>query len=131
MKNTVTLDIAGTQFRLVADADAQHLDELAAMVNQRAAKLQTATARPASAAQLLALVALGLADDLTNSEKKLRAVENLTRSTIENAITRIDGRLAGSQPDAGTPAEASPAASTVPGHDAPDDHDTESDESPE
>jgi cell division protein ZapA (FtsZ GTPase activity inhibitor) len=93
VKHTVTLEIAGTKFRLVADADSQHLSELAAIVNDRVAKLGTA-GKAASAAQLLALVALGLADDLQSSDKKLREVERLTRSTISNVITRIDSRLA-------------------------------------
>jgi cell division protein ZapA (FtsZ GTPase activity inhibitor) len=89
----VTLEIAGTKFRLVADADAQHLNELAALVNDRVAKL-SGTGRPASAAQLLALVALGLADELSTCEKKLREIEQLTRTTIQSVITRIDSRLA-------------------------------------
>jgi cell division protein ZapA (FtsZ GTPase activity inhibitor) len=95
VKHTVTLEIAGTKFRLVADAEAQHLSELAALVNERVAKLGNA-GKPASAAQLLALVALGLADDLSTCERKLREVERLTRTTIQNVITRIDTRLAAS-----------------------------------
>jgi cell division protein ZapA (FtsZ GTPase activity inhibitor) len=93
VKHTVTLDIAGTKFRLVADTDPQRLGELAALVNDRVAKL-SAGGKPASAAQLLALVALGLADDLTNTEKKLREVDRLTRTTIADVIARIDERLA-------------------------------------
>lgn len=93
MKHTVTLEIAGTKFRLVADADAQHLNELAALVNDRVAKLG-GHGRTASAAQLLALVALGLADELHTCEKKLRDIEQLTRNTIQGVITRIDTRLA-------------------------------------
>ena len=93
MKHTVTLEIAGTKFRLVADADAHHLSELAALVNERVGQLGSAS-KSASSAQLLALVALGLADDLTNSEKKLREVDKLTRSTLRNVIARIDSRLA-------------------------------------
>jgi len=120
VKHTVTLEIAGTKFRLVADADAQHLNELAALVNDRVAKLGSA-ARPASAAQLLALVALGLADDLNTCEKKLRDIEQLTRNTIQNVITRIDNRLAlgaVSQPD-DDPQD--------PQDDSPDAHDTDHD----
>jgi cell division protein ZapA (FtsZ GTPase activity inhibitor) len=95
VKHTVTLEIAGTKFRLVADADAQRLNELASLVNERVAKLGNGNAgKSASAAQLLALVALGLADDLSTCEQKLREVDRLTRSTITNVITRIDQRLA-------------------------------------
>jgi cell division protein ZapA (FtsZ GTPase activity inhibitor) len=108
VKHTVTLEIAGTKFRLVADADAHHLSELAALVNERVGRLGTAS-KSASSAQLLALVALGLADDLTTSEKKLREVDRLTRSTIQSVIARIDGRLAQTPPaqaDVDAPADA-------------------------
>jgi cell division protein ZapA len=92
VKHTVTLEIAGTKFRLVADADQRHLEELAALVNERVAKLD-ASGKGAGAAQLLALVALGLADDLLTAQRKLRAVDQLTRTTIHNVISRIDSRL--------------------------------------
>ncbi|HET6336981.1 MAG TPA: cell division protein ZapA [Polyangiales bacterium] len=96
MKHTVTLEIAGTKFRLIADADEQHLAELAGMVNDRVAKL--GGPGRATAAQVLALVALGLADDLKSSEKKLREVDQLARTTITQLIARIDQRLVQDQP---------------------------------
>jgi cell division protein ZapA (FtsZ GTPase activity inhibitor) len=96
VKHTVTLEIAGTKFRLIADADEKHLADLASMVNERVAKL--GGAGRASAAQVLALVALGLADDLKSSEKKLREVDQLARSTITQLIARIDQRLVQDQP---------------------------------
>ena len=92
MKNTVTLEIAGTRFRLVADADGQHLQELADAVNARVAELH-AGSRTASPAQLLAMTALGLADDLRNTEERLRQIEELTRNTVQQAIARIDAHL--------------------------------------
>lgn len=96
VKHTVTLEIAGTKFRLIADADEQHLAELAGMVNDRVAKL--GGPGRATAAQVLALVALGLADDLKSSEKKLREVDQLARTTITQLIARIDQRLVQDQP---------------------------------
>lgn len=92
MKHTVTLEIAGTRFRLVADADADHLQALAREVNGRVEQL-SAGSRTASSAQLLAMVALGLADDLRSSDDKLRRVEAVTRDTIGQAIARIDEHL--------------------------------------
>ena len=53
VKHTVTLEIAGTKFRLIADADEQHLAELASMVNDRVAKL--GGSGRATAAQVLGL----------------------------------------------------------------------------
>lgn len=101
VKHTLTLEIAGTKFKLVADADAQHLSQLAAMVNERVAKLEHA-GKSAPAAQLLALVALGLADDLTTTRKKLNEMEQLTRRTVQGVIARIDKRLSSTHTDAGT-----------------------------
>ncbi len=92
MKQTLTLDIAGTKFRLVADADADQLRELAAVVNERVKAVKKGS-RTASPAQLLAMVALGLADDLRASEGQVVEIDQLTRRAIEGAIGRIDQHL--------------------------------------
>ena len=94
MKRTVTLEIAGTKFRLVTDADEQQLKDLAVMVNERVEQLGAPGGRAASSAQLLALAALGLADALKTSEARLKEVDQLTRNAIGNAIARIDNRIA-------------------------------------
>jgi cell division protein ZapA (FtsZ GTPase activity inhibitor) len=94
VKRTITVEIAGTKFKLVADADDAHLQELASMVNERVEKLNASGARGASAAHLLALAALGLADDLRTSQSRLAQVDELTRTAIAGAIARIDQRIA-------------------------------------
>ena len=96
MKNTVTLEIAGTRFRLVADAEAQQLQDLAALVNERVAQLH-AGSRTATPAQLLAMAALGLADDLRTTETRLARMQELTRGAVEQAIARIDAHLDGAR----------------------------------
>lgn len=92
MKQTLTLDIAGTKFRLVADADADQLRELAAVVNERVETVKKGS-HTASPAQLLAMVALGLADDLRASEGQVTEIDQLTRRALEGAIGRIDQHL--------------------------------------
>ena len=94
MKHTITLEIAGTKFRLVSDANDDHLAALAAMVNERVDKLGRGGARSAPSSQLLALCALELADELLGAQKKLGEVERLSRSAVGAAIARIDARLA-------------------------------------
>jgi cell division protein ZapA (FtsZ GTPase activity inhibitor) len=95
VKHTITLEIAGTRFRLVSDADQDHLQELAAMINERVEKMGRSGSRSsASSGQLLALAALDLADELKSSRAKLEEVERLTRTAIANAIARIDRGLA-------------------------------------
>ena len=94
MKHTVTLEIAGTKFRLVADTEEDHLRKLASVVNQRLEQLEGKTPRTAAPAQLLALVALGLVDDLLTTEERVKQITELTRTAIANAIERIDRRIA-------------------------------------
>jgi cell division protein ZapA (FtsZ GTPase activity inhibitor) len=93
VKRTVTLEIAGTKFRLVADADEAHLQDLARAVNERVEKLGGTGKSGASPAHLLALTALGLADDLRTARAQLARLDDMTRSVIGNAITRIDQRI--------------------------------------
>jgi cell division protein ZapA (FtsZ GTPase activity inhibitor) len=94
VKRTIALEIAGTKFRLITDADEQHLQELAAMINGRVEKMSRGSARSAASSQLLALAALDLADELRSAETRLQEVERLTRTAVGNAIARIDRRLA-------------------------------------
>ncbi len=93
MKRTVTLEIAGARYRLTTDADEGHLKELAAVVNERINELGPKAQRSASPAQMLAVVALGLAEDLSVAERRRADVETLARDTIGRALERIDLRL--------------------------------------
>lgn len=94
MKRTVTLNIAGAKYRMVSDADEEHLQRLAGIVNERIAELGSKASRTASATQLLAVVALGLADDLITAEDRYRGLQDNLRTAITKAITQIDERLA-------------------------------------
>lgn len=89
-KHQVTLEIAGARYKMTSDADEGHLRRLAEMVNERIEALGTKAARTASPAQMLAVVALGLADDLLASEEKRHRIEGATRDAVTRAIARID-----------------------------------------
>jgi cell division protein ZapA len=93
-KRTVTLDLAGAKYRMTSDADEGHLERLALMINERIAALGPKAVRAATPAQLLAIVALGLADDLAAADKRARALEDTTRKAVASALERIDRRLA-------------------------------------
>jgi cell division protein ZapA len=93
-KQTVTIELAGARYRMTSDAEAEHLHRLAALVNDRIDALGSKAVRNASPAQLLAVVALGLADDLLAEETRRKTVESITRHAIGDAIERIDSRLA-------------------------------------
>jgi cell division protein ZapA len=103
VKKAVTLDIAGASYRMMVDADEAHLQRLAAIVNERVAAMGPAARKRASPAQLLAMVALSLADDLLGAETRTRAIEDTTRRAITSAIARIDRRL---EADAVAPVDA-------------------------
>ncbi len=92
-KRTVTLEIAGAKYRMTSDAEEAHLARLAEMINERIEALGPKAQRTATPAQLLAVVALGLADDLLTSERRRREIEDATRSAVQEAIARIDERL--------------------------------------
>ena len=97
VKRPVTLQIAGAKYRMTADTDEAHLQRLADAINARIDALGPTAARAGSPAQLLAVVALSLADDLETCERKLAQVEETTKSVIKSTIERIDRRLAASQ----------------------------------
>ena len=100
-KRTVTLEIAGARYRMTSDANEEHLHRLATMVNDRMEALGIRAARTASPAQMLAVVALGLADDLLTSEERLGGVQDTMRKALQHAINRIDRRLEADQSLAG------------------------------
>jgi cell division protein ZapA (FtsZ GTPase activity inhibitor) len=92
-KRTVTLEIAGAKYRMTSDADEAHLARLAGIINERIDALGPKAQRTATPAQLLAVVALGLVDDLMSAERRRREVEDSTRAAVHAAIAKIDERL--------------------------------------
>lgn len=103
MKQTVSIEIAGAKYRMTTDAEPAHLERLAAAVNARIGELGPKALRTASPMQLLAIVALGLVEDLERSEERRVALEDATRSTIASALQRIDRRLASLGDGSGEP----------------------------
>lgn len=93
MKRTVQIEIAGARYRMSSDADENYLQRLADIVNERVDALGPKAARSASPAQLLAIVALGLAEELQATERRHGAIEAKTRQVVGAAIRRIDQRL--------------------------------------
>ena len=93
VKRTVQIEIAGARYRMSSDADEAYLERLASMINDRIEALGPKAARTATPAQLLAVVALSLAEDLEASERQRRNLERKTRQIVGAAIRRIDQRL--------------------------------------
>jgi cell division protein ZapA (FtsZ GTPase activity inhibitor) len=93
VKRTITLDIGGARYRMASDADEAHLSRLANLINERIEQLGPKVQKSATPAQLLAVVALGLADELVQSEERRRAVERATFDTVTRVVARIDEQL--------------------------------------
>ena len=93
VKRTVQIEIAGARYRMSSDADEAYLERLANTINERIEALGPKAARTATPAQLLAVVALSLAEDLEASERQRRSLERKTRQIVGAAIRRIDQRL--------------------------------------
>lgn len=93
VKRNVQIEIAGARYRMSSDADEAHLQRLADIVNERVAALGPKAARSATPAQLLAVVALSLAEDFEVSERRRLQLEDKTRKVVGAAIRRIDERL--------------------------------------
>ena len=93
MKPTVQIEIAGARYRMSSDADEAYLQRLADIVNERVKALGPKAARAATPAQLLAVVALSLAEDLEVSERHRMSLEDKARRVVGAAIRRIDERL--------------------------------------
>ncbi|NLY95219.1 MAG: cell division protein ZapA [Myxococcales bacterium] len=94
MKHTVTIEIAGTKYKLTSDAEPDQLRRLADVINARIEDMGPAAQRSASPAQLLAMVALSLAEDLEAAEARRLRAEARVREVITQTIERIDERLA-------------------------------------
>jgi len=99
VKRTVTLEIAGSRYRMSSDADEAHLVRLADLINDRIAALGPKVVRTTTPQQLLAVVALGLADELVQSEQRRKDVERATVETVGRALSRIDEELSRLEPE--------------------------------
>jgi len=93
VKRTVQIEIAGARYRMSSDADETYLQRLADIVNERVQALGPKAARAATPTQLLAVVALSLAEDLDAAERRVETLESKTRQVVSTAIRRIDQRL--------------------------------------
>lgn len=91
---TVVLEIAGAKYRLTTDADEGHLRRLAAKVNERIEALGAKAVRTGTPAQLLAVVSLGLIEELEEAQERHAGVKTRAAEVVADAVARIDGRLA-------------------------------------
>jgi cell division protein ZapA (FtsZ GTPase activity inhibitor) len=82
----VVIDVAGQRLRLSGQSDSEHVTALAALVNERYETLQRA-GRGASPTQVLAMLALNLADEVLS--ERARSQAGSTRDRPAQEVCRI------------------------------------------
>ena len=87
----MTVELGGVRFRFTTDASEDHLQRLASSIDERIRKLGV---RGGSSAQVLAVVALGLAEDLEVAERRREELEERIDETLKEAVASIDHALA-------------------------------------
>ena len=90
-KRPVAVELGGVRYRFTTDAGEAHLRELADLLNERITELNAKTASPA---QVLAVVALGLAEELKVVRQQCDELEERADATMKDAIATIDAALA-------------------------------------
>lgn len=106
----MVIDVAGQRLRLSGQSDPEHVASLAALVNERFDELQRA-GRSAAPSQVLAMLALNLADEVLNeraradeavasgkaavegAEARARELEAAARRALGDALSLIDRAL--------------------------------------
>jgi len=102
MGRTVELRIAGQNFRVVSTASAEHLEHLAAIVDQ---KMTEVAPGRGDGAQRMLLVAMALAHDVEQERGRGEALRSRAGEFLRRLLVRVDSALAGAsaaRPDAGT-----------------------------
>ena len=92
-KNTVSVEIGGTPYRMVTDTDSDHLRRLSDHVNQRIDALGPKATRALSPAQVLAIVSLTMAEELEGLQRQVLAQQEATQEAVRTALGRIDAAL--------------------------------------
>lgn len=87
----VELNVAGMSCRVVTSATDAELAELSAMVEERLATILK-SGRPVTK-QALALVAVSLANEVTEERRRSRAIADRARTTLSRLLERVDGVL--------------------------------------
>jgi cell division protein ZapA len=91
MGEPVELQVGGKTYRVVASAEADSLQRLAGIVDERLRDI--AGPGNALAPQSLLLVAISLAHDLEEERQRRAHVEARSRETLRNVLARIDEAL--------------------------------------
>ena len=82
----VSLNIGGRSFMITTDTDEQHVQKLAAMVDE---KIRSTTTKSTGGMTELMLAALSLADDLLESEDRYSGLKNKIRQQSQKLLSQM------------------------------------------
>ena len=86
MPTSFQLNILGLEIAFKAEADQKRVDDARLMIEEQFRRLGGSGEKQISKEKLLIFLALGLADDLLQSNQKLEEIE----SRLEQLLTKID-----------------------------------------
>ncbi|MDJ0764814.1 MAG: cell division protein ZapA [Myxococcota bacterium] len=91
---TSRITVAGRTFQIRSDADEQYLNNLSKIVTERFHVIRKSGARPDQDFKAMAMVAIGLLDELTASNKRYQSMREGASRFATHMIKKIDELLA-------------------------------------
>lgn len=90
---TISINIAGTNFQIRSDLEEEYVEQLAAEITERFTAIKPKGARAEQELRAMSLVALGVLDDLHKAREKNQALRHRTREFVQRMISRLDALL--------------------------------------
>jgi cell division protein ZapA (FtsZ GTPase activity inhibitor) len=92
---SINITVAGQSFQIRSDAEEDYVRQLAADVTARFVGLREKGPRHNQDFKAMAMVAIGLLDELAAVKKERESIQEKTRNFAMRMISRIDKLLAG------------------------------------
>ena len=92
---SLNISVAGKTFQIKSDADEAYLKSLATEITKRFTSIKRTGARQDQEFKAMAMVAIGLLDDLNSAKDNLDSVRKKAEGFAKTMIVKIDELLSG------------------------------------
>ena len=92
---SINITVAGQSFQIRSDAKEDYVRQIAKEVTERFIVLKEKGPRHNQDFKAMAMVAIGLLDELDSARKERKSIQEKTRQFAERIISKIDKLLAG------------------------------------